>query len=146
MTLKIKKLRPEAGIPASTTKNSAGLDLNACIPEPVTIPVGEIRNFPIGIAVAPEREDVVMLVFPRSGIARQYGVTLPNSVGVIDSDYRGEIQVPLINHGVEPYTVLPGERIAQLVTLPIIFPEIEISEELPDSERGTSGFGSSGKF
>ena len=146
MELKIKKLRPDAIIPNRATKLSAGLDLHACIDDPLTIPIGEIRNFPIGIAVSPERDDVVMLVFPRSGLGRNKGITLPNSVGVIDSDYRGEVQVPLINHGSEPYTVQPGGRIAQRVTVPVIFADPVEADELPESERGASGFGSSGKF
>lgn len=146
MTLKIKKLRPEAVIPFRATESSAGLDLSACVPEPVVIEPGQIKNFPIGLALAPDAENVVMLVFPRSGLGRKHGITLPNSVGVIDSDYRGEIQVPLINLGSEPYTVMPGERIAQLVTVPVIFPEVEIADELPKTERGESGFGSSGRF
>lgn len=146
MTLKIKKLRPGAIIPTRATKNSAGLDVHACIDEPIEIPVGQIRNFPIGIAIAPDREDVVMLMFPRSGLGRSKGISLPNCVGVIDSDYRGEIQVPLINHGSEPYTVQPGERIAQLVTVPVIFPDVEEAEELSETERGTAGFGSTGKY
>ncbi len=145
MELKIKKLKPEAVIPKSGTKYSAGLDLSACISEPVTIPVGEIRNFPIGIAIAPDQNDVALLVFPRSGLGAKKGITLPNSVGVIDSDYRGELMVPLINHGSEPYTVAPGERIAQLVAVPIIFPEIRVTDELPESERGEAGFGSTGR-
>ncbi len=145
MELKIKKLRPEAIIPSRATSLSAGLDLSACIPEPITIAVGEIKNFPIGIAVEPQREDVVLLIFGRSGMGRKFGITLPNSVGVVDSDYRGEIQVPLINHGSEPYTVMPGDRIAQMVTVPVIFAEAVEADSLSDSERGEAGFGSSGK-
>ena len=145
MEIKIKKLKPSAAIPERATPQSAGLDLRACIDAPVEIPAGEIRNFPIGIAVAPEREDVVMLVFPRSGLGRK-GVTLPNAVGVSDSDYRGELQVPLINLGRETYTVQPGERIAQLVTVPVIFAEAVEADELSETERGSSGFGSTGRF
>ncbi len=146
MKLTFKILREGAQIPAAATKQSAGLDLKACIPEPMTIDPGEIKSFPIGLAVCPEKEDVALLVFPRSGLASKHGITLPNCVGVIDSDYRGEISVPLINLGREPYTVMPGERLAQLITVPIIFPEVEVAEELPESERGTAGFGSSGRF
>lgn len=146
MKLTFKILREGAQIPAAATKQSAGLDLKACIPEPMTINPGEIKSFPIGLAVCPEKEDVALLVFPRSGLASKHGITLPNCVGVIDSDYRGEISVPLINLGREPYTVMPGERLAQLITVPIIFPEVEVAEELPESERGTAGFGSSGRF
>ena len=146
MVLKIKKLRENAILPVAATKQSAGLDLHACIDGPVVIEPGEIVNFPTGIGVCPEREDVVMLVFMRSGLGRKHGLSLPNSVGVIDSDYRGEIQVPLINLGKQAYTMMPGERFAQLVTMPVIFPEVVETDELPESERGTSGFGSSGKM
>ena len=146
MKLTFKKMREGAIIPAAATKQSAGLDLHACISEPVTIMPGEIVSFPLGVAVCPEREDVVMLLFMRSGLGSKHGLALPNSVGVIDSDYRGEMSVPIINLGKEPYTVVPGERIAQLVTLPVIFPEVEVAEQLPESERGTSGFGSSGRL
>lgn len=145
MKLTFKKLREGAIIPTAATKLSAGLDLHACIDGPTVIPIGGIVNFPTGIAVCPEDENVVMLVFVRSGIGRKFGLTLPNSVGVIDSDYRGEIQVPIINHGSEPYTMMPGERFAQLVTLPVILPEIVTAEELPETERGTKGFGSTGR-
>ena len=144
MKLMIKKLRDNAIIPAAATKLSAGLDLHACIDEPTVIKPGEIVNFPTGIGVCPEREDVVMLVFMRSGIGRKFGLSLPNSVGVIDSDYRGEIQVPIINLGKEPYTMMPGDRFAQLVTMPVIFPEVVEADELPETERGSSGFGSTG--
>ena len=146
MKLTFKKVREGAIIPSAATRLSAGLDLHACIPEPVTIEPGEIVNFPTGVAVYPEREDVVMLIFMRSGLGRKHGLSLPNSVGVIDSDYRGEISVPIINLGKEPYTMVPGERFAQLVTTPVIFPEVGEADELPESERGTSGFGSSGRF
>lgn len=146
MTLTFKKLRESAVIPAAATKLSAGLDLHACIDEPVTINPGEMKNFPTGLAVCPDREDVVMFIIVRSGLGRKYCLTLPNSVGVIDSDYRGEISVPIINHGTEPYTIMPGERFAQLVTLPVIFPEINVAEELPESERGVNGFGSTGRM
>lgn len=146
MTLTFKKIREGAIIPSKATRLSAGLDLYACISEPVTINPGEMFNFPTGLAVFPDDENVVMLIFVRSGHGVKHCLTLPNSVGVIDSDYRGEISVPIINLGHEPYTMMPSERFAQLVTLPVIFPDIAESDSLPDSERGTAGFGSSGKL
>lgn len=146
MKLTFKKVREGAVIPTSATKLSAGLDLRACIDKPTVINPGEIVNFPTGLAVCPSDENVVLLVFPRSGLGLKYGITLPNSVGVIDADYRGEMSVPLINHGKEPYTMMPNERLAQLVAVPVIYPETEVAEELPESERGTAGFGSSGRF
>ncbi len=146
MKLTFKKLREGAIIPHSQTKTSAGLDLHACMEEPVTISPGEIKTLYTGVACCPEREDVAILVFIRSSLGRLHGLTLSNSVGVIDSDYRGEIMVPIHNHGDEPYTFHPGERFAQLVITPVIFPEIEEADELPQSERGEQGFGSTGKL
>lgn len=146
MTLTFKKVRKGAVIPAKATRCSAGLDLHACIPEPVTVNPGDSYSFPTGVAVCPDDENVVMLIFVRSGHGIRHCLTLPNSVGVIDSDYRGEITVPIINHGHEPYTMQPGERFAQLVTVPVVFPETAEADVLPDSERGVSGFGSSGKL
>lgn len=146
MKLTFKKIRENAVIPTAATKQSAGLDLRACIAEPTVINPGEIVSFPTGLAVCPEREDVVMLIFMRSGLGSKFGLTLPNAVGVIDSDYRGEISVPIINHGKEPYTMMPNERMAQIVTLPVIFPEVEEADQLPETERGTQGFGSTGRM
>lgn len=146
MKLTFKKLRPNAIIPKSATAQSAGLDLHACIEQPITIPVGSSVTIPCGVGCCPERADVVMLIFIRSSLGRKYGLTLANSVGVIDSDYRGEILVPIINHGQEPYTIQPGERFAQMVITPLIFPLVEEADELPASERGLGGFGSTGKL
>lgn len=146
MKLTFKKIRENAVIPTAATKQSAGLDLRACIAEPTVINPGEIVSFPTGLAVCPESEDVVMLIFMRSGLGSKFGLTLPNAVGVIDSDYRGEISVPIINHGKEPYTMMPNERMAQIVTLPVIFPEVEEADQLPETERGTQGFGSTGRM
>lgn len=146
MTLKIKKLKENAIIPKRETKGSAGLDLHACIDAPAVIGVGEIFTVPTGIALSPEREDIVMFVIIRSSLGRKHGLTLANSVGVIDSDYRGEILVPIINHGTEPYTLNPGERFAQLVITPVIFPEVLEADELDSTERGERGFGSTGRL
>ena len=146
MTLKIRKLNPNATIPKRETKGAAGLDLHACLNSPVTIGVGEIFTVPTGIALSPEREDIVMFVIIRSSLGRKHGLTLANSVGVIDSDYRGEILVPIINHGDKPYTLSPDERFAQLVITPVIFPEVCEALDLDSTERGDAGFGSTGKL
>lgn len=146
LKLTFKMLRDNAVIPKSATATSAGLDLCVCSDAPITISPGEIVTIPCGIACYPEREDVVLLVFIRSSLGRKFGLTLSNSVGVIDSDYRGEILVPIINHGSKPYTFEPGERFAQIVVTPVIFPEVCESDELPDSERGENGFGSTGRI
>lgn len=146
MTLTFKRLRDGAVIPRAATPDSAGLDLCACIDSPVTVNPGEIVTIPCGVACCPGRRDVVLLIFIRSSLGRKHGITLSNSVGVVDSDYRGEIMVPIINHGDMPYTFEPGERFAQLVVTPVIFPEVTESDDLPESLRGENGFGSTGRI
>lgn len=144
-TLKMKKVRENAIIPKRATAGSAGLDLCACIDEPLTVKAGERAVIPSGIAIALESSEVVALVFARSGLAIKHGISLSNSVGVIDSDYRGEICVGIINTSREDYTVNPGERIAQLVLAPVIPAEPVEVESLDETERGAGGFGSTGR-
>ena len=144
-TLKIKKLSPDAVIPKQATRGSAGMDLSACIKEDVVIRPGEIKMIGTGLAVSPDTEECVLLIYARSGLACKNGIAPANCVGVVDSDYRGEIKVALINHGKEDFTVTPGMRIAQLVMTPVILPVIEQVTELDDTERSTGGFGSTGK-
>ena len=144
MKLTFKKLDPRAVIPSRATSGSAGLDLCACLDAPVTIEAGEIKMIPLGITAEPDREDIALLIYPRSGLSSKYGVSLANCVGVVDSDYRGAWFVPLINHGKEPFTVEHGMRIAQLIPTSILMPEIEVSDQLSETERGACGFGSSG--
>ena len=144
MKLTFKKLDPRAVIPSRATSGSAGLDLCACLDAPVTIEAGEIKMIPLGITAEPDREDIALLIYPRSGLSSKYGVSLANCVGVVDSDYRGAWFVPLINHGKEPFTVEHGMRIAQLIPTRILMPDIEVSDELTETERGSGGFGSSG--
>ena len=105
---------------------------------------GEIRKIPTGIAAAPSRKDVMLCIFPRSGLASKFGISLANAVGVVDSDYRGELLVPLINLGQEDFTVQNGMRIAQLVVVPVLFPTCQEVESLDETERGSNGFGASG--
>ena len=145
MILKIKKLCDKAEVPFRATKGSAGMDLKACIDEPVTINPGERRLISTGLAVALESADYVAYIFARSGLAVKLGITLSNCVGVIDSDYRGELKVGLINQSNEPYTVNCGERIAQLVISPVILPQILLVDSLEETERNAGGFGSTGK-
>ena len=135
LKVKIKKLRPEAVMPAYATDASAACDLCACIAEPVTLMPGERAKLPTGIAIAPERSDLVALVFSRSGMGVKHGITLSNSVGVIDADYRGS----------EAYTVQPCDRIAQMMFVPIYTAAFIPTEELDDTERGAGGFGSTGR-
>lgn len=144
-TLKMKKVRENAIIPKRATAGSAGLDLCACIDEPLTVKAGERAVIPSGIAIALESSEVVALVFARSGLAIKHGISLSNSVGVIDSDYRGEICVGIINTSREDYTVNPGERIAQLVLTPVIPAKPVEVESLDETERGAGGFGSTGR-
>ena len=110
----------------------------------MTIDPHHIENISTGICAAPEEDDVALCLFPRSGLAYKHGVTLINSIGLIDSDYRGEIKVPLINHGQFPVTIKDGDRIAQLVVLGITRADFQEVAELPSSERGAGGFGSTG--
>ena len=149
MELKIKALSPKIGgeipRPARATEGSAGLDLAACIDEPVTIAPRALVRIPTGIAIALPSPDYVALVFARSGLGIKHGVSLSNGVGVIDSDYRGEIAVGLTNLSDTPYTVQPGDRIAQLAVVPVARPELMWTEDLEDTGRGAGGFGSTGR-
>ncbi|MCR4779461.1 MAG: dUTP diphosphatase [Ruminiclostridium sp.] len=145
MNIKTKKLNENAKLPYRATEGSAGADLFACIGEDITIAPGERILIPTGIAIELPDSGCGAFVFPRSSVSSKYGVSLANCVGVIDSDYRGEIKVPLINHSDEPYTVRNGDRIAQMVILPVIVPEYTENEQLGDTERGGGGFGSTGK-
>lgn len=142
--IKIKKLTNTAKIPNRGTAQSAGMDLFVDIESPVLIRPSEIVKFHTGIAVQLEK-GTVGLIFARSGLGTKHGVVPANCVGVIDSDYRGEIMVSLINNYTEDYIVNPNDRIAQLVIVNALFPEMEICDELDDSERGVGGFGSTGK-
>ena len=144
MKLTFKKLDPRAVIPSRATKGSAGLDLCACLDAPVTLQPGEIKMIPIGITAQPDSDDIALLIYPRSGLSSKYGVSLANCVGVVDSDYRGAWFVPLINHGSEPFTVEHGMRVAQMIPTRILMPEIEVSDDLSETDRGSGGFGSSG--
>ncbi len=142
--LKIKKLKENAVIPKRATSGSAGIDLYACIDEPLTINSGDLVKIPTGIAIELPNNEMAAFVFARSGLGVKYGISPSNAVGVIDSDYRGEICVGLTNHGKEPFVIEPQTRIAQLVVMPVLpLPIMEVNE-LNDSERGDNGFGSSG--
>ena len=143
--LKIKKLKENAKVPQRGTQGSAGLDLCACIDEPITLNCGDTALIPTGIAIALPSADYGAFVFPRSGIAVKHGIGLLNSVGVIDSDYRGEIMVGVINQKRESYTIEPGERIAQMVVMPVSMMPVEEVSELDETDRGAGGFGSTGK-
>ncbi|MDE6730005.1 MAG: dUTP diphosphatase [Oscillospiraceae bacterium] len=144
MQLYFKKLKESAILPMRATEYSAGADLFACLEQPVTVPAGETVMIPLGIAGQPSDAQVALLIFPRSGLASRYGITLANAVGVVDSDYRGEWMIPLHNISREDFTVTHGMRIAQVVVTPVILPEIVETSRMDETQRGTSGFGSSG--
>ncbi|HEY8416694.1 MAG TPA: dUTP diphosphatase [Limnochordales bacterium] len=145
--MQVRRVSPLARrwpLPAYATAGAAGLDLRACVGEPVMMAPGERRLIPTGIAIALPSPQWVALVFARSGLAARHGIQLANGVGVIDSDYRGEIQCALLNAGGEPFTVQPGDRIAQLVIMPVAQIIWEEVDELAPSDRGAGGFGSTG--
>ena len=144
MVLRMKKVRPGAQLPQRQTAGSAGFDLCACIQEPVVLEPGDSALFPTGLA-AEIPQGHVGLIFTRSGLGVKHGVAVSNGVGVIDSDYRGELHVGLRNHSREPYTVQPGERIAQLILLPVGLASVVEVSELSSTQRGEGGFGSTGK-
>jgi dUTP pyrophosphatase len=142
--LKIKKLNEKATIPERATPGSAGMDLYAVLDDSITLKPGETALIPTGIAIALEDASEVALVFPRSGLSIKHGIGLLNSVGVIDSDYRGEIKVGVINQIDKEYIIEPNERIAQMVIMPVKLPEIIEVDNLDETERGVGGFGSTG--
>jgi dUTP pyrophosphatase len=149
MKLNIKALSPKIGttIPAPfyATPGAAAMDLHACEDQAVTIPAGERRAIHTGIAIALPSAEYVALIFARSSMGAKFGVAPSNCVGVVDSDYRGEIIVNLQNSGKEDYTVEPGDRVAQLAILPVVQAQLELVEELDETQRGAGGFGSTGK-
>lgn len=149
MKLQIKAVSPRIGTdfpaPFYASDGAAGMDLCACTDAPVTLEPGSPATIPTGVAIALPGPEYVALVFGRSSLGFKYGVAPSNGVGVIDSDYRGEIKVSLCNSAREAYTVQPGERIAQLVVVPVARAELEWREELPQTRRGEGGFGSTGK-
>ena len=142
---KVRRLRESAKLPFRATEGSAGVDLYACIDSPVTLVAGEKAVIPTGIAIELPSAELAAFVFARSGLAIKHGIGLLNGVGVIDSDYRGEICVGVINQLAEPYTIAPDERIAQLVIMPVSLINPVEAQSLDDTARGEGGFGSTGK-
>ncbi len=157
MELKIKALSPKVGneipLPSYATAGSAGLDLRACVDRPVVVPgVAEAKlggkntaAIPTGLAIQLPGPGYAAFLFARSGLAVKHGITLANGVGVIDSDYRGEIVVGLVNLSRESYTIEPGERVAQLVVMPVERAQVTPVDVLEDTSRGSGGFGSTGR-
>ncbi len=145
MNVKLKLTRGMTA-PEYATPGAAAVDLRAALGEgeTITLAPGERALIPTGLAISPETEGVVAIVAGRSGLGVKKGVTLSNSIGVIDSDYRGEISVGVINHGEEPFTVARGDRIAQLFFLPVLHADFLVTETLDETERGSGGFGHTG--
>ncbi len=142
------KLKLSRGMqaPEYATDGSAAVDLRAALEEDevLTIGVGERAMVPTGLSISPETRDVVAVIAARSGLGTKKGVCLSNGIGVIDSDYRGEIQVGLVNHGSEPFQVRRGDRIAQMMFLPVMHASFIVTDELDETERGAGGFGHTG--
>lgn len=146
--VKVKVISPlikqQIPMPSYATPGSAGMDLHACCENPVVIPAGGRGRIPTGIAIELPGPDMVALVFPRSGLASKHGISLSNAVGVIDSDYRGEVICLLKNEGTTDFIVNPGDRVAQMVFFPIFRVEWEEMDQLGETVRGDGGFGSTG--
>lgn len=143
-SLLVTRLRPNAELPVRASAQAAGLDLRACLEAPLTLAPGERALVPTGIAIAlpPSHEGQVR---PRSGLAAKHGVTVLNAPGTIDEDYRGEVKVILVNHGREPFVIVHGERIAQLVVAPVAYVPVQEVAALDETARGAGGFGSTGR-
>ena len=149
MKLKVKAVSPRIGRdlpwPSRATAGAAGMGLSACIEEDIIIAPRQLVKIPTGIAIALPGPEYVALVFARSGLGIKHGISLSNGVGVIDSDYRGPRGVGLRNTTGEDYILQPCDRMAQLMVVPVLRPEIRLVEELPETERGAGGFGSTGR-
>jgi dUTP pyrophosphatase len=142
--VQIKKLRADAVVPRYMTSAAAGLDLCAAIDAPITIAPRQRMALSTGLAMA-IADGFEGQIRPRSGLARDHGITCTNSPGTVDADFRGPVTILLINHGVEPVTIKPGDRIAQMVIAPVVQAELVEVDELPTTERGSGGFGSTGR-
>ena len=149
LSVRLRPLDPRLGreipLPEYATDGAAGLDLRACIDRPTTIEPGETRLIGTGLAVHIADPGYAAMVLPRSGLGHRHGIVLGNLVGLIDSDYQGEIRLSCWNRGREPYVIEPGERIAQLVVVPVLRPHFELVDEFPATERGAGGFGHTGR-
>lgn len=146
--IQLKILNPRVGkdfeLPQYASPGSAGMDLRACINEPLVIHPGTTHLIPTGIAIHIGDPGLAAMILPRSGLGHKHGLVLGNLVGLIDSDYQGELMISCWNRGTAVYTVQPGERIAQLLIVPVIQAQFRLVEQFDDSERGTGGFGHSG--
>lgn len=145
LELKIVDARMRDYLPAYATPGSAGLDLRACLDAPMTIAPGQTVLVPTGLAIHLADPGYAAMILPRSGLGHKHGIVLGNLVGLIDSDYQGQLMVSTWNRGTQPFVLEPLERLAQLVIVPIVQAHFEIVDEFDASERGVNGFGSTGK-
>ncbi|WMC10348.1 dUTP diphosphatase [Oceanimonas pelagia] len=147
--IELKILDPRVGtdfpLPAYATPGSAGLDLRACLDEPLTLAPGDTQLLPTGLAMHIQDPGLCATILPRSGLGHKHGIVLGNLVGLIDSDYQGQLMVSCWNRSNDSFTIQPGERIAQLVILPVVQAQFTLVEDFEQSERGEGGFGSSGR-
>ncbi len=147
--LLIRVLDPRIGreipLPGYATDGSAGLDLHACLDAPLTLEPGQTQLVPTGFAIHLEDPGLAAILLPRSGLGHRHGIVLGNLVGLVDSDYQGQVMVSVWNRGSHPFIVSPGERIAQMIVVPVVQVELEVVSEFRESERGAAGFGSSGR-
>jgi deoxyuridine 5'-triphosphate nucleotidohydrolase len=133
-------------VPAYATEGSAGIDLRACLPGPLELVPGATELVPSGLAVHIADPDLAAVVLPRSGLGHKHGIVLGNLVGLIDSDYQGEILISCWNRGFQSFTIEPGERIAQMVFVPVVQPTLEVVDSFTPSARADGGFGHSGRM
>ena len=140
----IKKLNPKVNLPSYKTKGSSGMDLMAFVDKPIIIPPGKSCLIPTGLSIA-KPEDSEIQIRPRSGLAAKSSISVLNTPGTIDSDYRGELKVILFNHGKENFLVNNNDRIAQMILMPVLKVDFQEVDNLPETIRGSGGFGSTGK-
>jgi len=147
--LRVRIIDPRLGadfpLPQYATAGSAGLDLRACLEKPLELAPGRAELIPTGLAIYLEDPGLAAVVLPRSGLGHRHGIVLGNLVGLIDSDYQGELMVSCWNRAQEPFTLIPGERIAQLVIIPVVQVQLEIVANFDATARGAGGFGHSGR-
>jgi dUTP pyrophosphatase len=147
--LQVRILDPRVGrdiaLPERATAGSAGLDLRACLDAPLLLEPGQTHLVPTGIAIHLDDPGLAAVLLPRSGLGHRHGIVLGNLVGLIDSDYQGQVMVSVWNRGDHPFTIEPGERIAQMIVVPVVQVEFEIVADFEATRRGAGGFGSSGR-
>src|ERR1700727_771734 len=139
------RIATEFPLPPDATAASAGLDLRACLGAPLILPAGKAELIPTGLAIHVEDPGLAAVVLPRSGLGHKHGIVLGNLVGLIDSDYQGQLMVSVWNRGSEAFTIQPGERIAQMVVVPVVQVALEVVNDFATSARGAGGFGHSGR-